>query len=125
MDKTCYVPKGNATETSLLRFLQDADIPVHLLIQQKLGQIIASSPFSSAKKRSITVMRNFNQQGMVTIYIKGAPEIILSYCESYQVNGGAMQMAKDQKDDIEGKFRDMASKPLRVIGFAFLQMREE
>ena len=45
MDDTIYVPVGNATEVSLLKFLQDAEIPVHLLIQRKLGRIRAHSPF--------------------------------------------------------------------------------
>jgi len=32
-DEVSYVPVGNSTEVGLLKFLQDADIPVHLLIQ--------------------------------------------------------------------------------------------
>lgn len=37
MDTTTYVPVGNGTDVGLLKFLQDADIPVHILIQKKLG----------------------------------------------------------------------------------------
>lgn len=32
MDATTYVPVGSGTEKGLIRFLQDAGIPVHLLI---------------------------------------------------------------------------------------------
>jgi Ca2+-transporting ATPase len=32
MDATTYIPVGNGTEVGLLKFLQNADIPVHLLI---------------------------------------------------------------------------------------------
>jgi hypothetical protein len=32
MDATNFVAVGNATEVGLLKFLQDADIPIHLLI---------------------------------------------------------------------------------------------
>lgn len=56
MDETTYVPVGNPTEVGLLKFLQDADIPVHLLIQQKIGKIKTVSPFNSFKKRSATVL---------------------------------------------------------------------
>lgn len=56
MDATRYIPVGNPTECGLLRFLQLADIPVHLLIQQKLSVIKTTSPFSSFKKRSATVL---------------------------------------------------------------------
>lgn len=56
MDSTNYVPVGSGTEVGLLKFLQDADVPVHLLIQKKLGQIIASCPHSSLTKRSAVVL---------------------------------------------------------------------
>jgi len=39
MDHSHYIPVGNATEVGLLKFLQDADIPVHLMINQKLQKI--------------------------------------------------------------------------------------
>lgn len=39
MDHSHYIPVGNATEVGLLKFLQDADIPVHLMINQKLQNI--------------------------------------------------------------------------------------
>lgn len=32
MEQTTYTPVGNSTEVAFLRFLQDAEIPVHLLI---------------------------------------------------------------------------------------------
>ena len=32
MDSTTYIPVGDTTEVGLLKFLQDADIPIHLLI---------------------------------------------------------------------------------------------
>jgi len=32
MDQTVYKPVGNSTEVAFLKFLQDAEIPVHLLI---------------------------------------------------------------------------------------------
>ena len=82
MDDTSYVPVGNATEVGLLKFLQDADIPVHILIMQKLGRIKAVSPFNSTKKRSATVVQNPDKPGTVTVYLKGAPEVVLEMCSS-------------------------------------------
>lgn len=52
MEKTQYVPNGNGTEVGLLKFLQDADVPVHVLIQNKLGHVRATIPFSSDNKLS-------------------------------------------------------------------------
>lgn len=56
MDATTYVPVGSGTEVALLRFLQDAGVPVHLLIQRKLGRIRGTSPFSPETKRSVVAL---------------------------------------------------------------------
>jgi len=80
MDATTYVPVGDATEVGLLKFLQDADIPIHLLIQQKLGRIKNTSPFNSIKKRSACAIEHPTQPNKVVVYIKGAPEVIIDMC---------------------------------------------
>jgi magnesium-transporting ATPase (P-type) len=64
-----------------LRFLQDAEIPIHLLIQRKLGRIRAASPFSPEKKRSAVAVESPEHEGEVYIYVKGAPEEILELCD--------------------------------------------
>jgi len=80
MDATTWVPKGNSTEVGFLRFLQDADIPIHILIQRKCGRIKAQSPFSSEKKRSAVALDHPEKPGTVCVHVKGAPEVILSMC---------------------------------------------
>lgn len=125
MDATTYVPVGNATEVGLLKFLQDADIPVHLLIQQKLGKIKTISPFNSIKKRSATVVQNPNRPGTVTVYLKGAPEIILEMCNSIQSSNGVVQLSPDLAEEIRREVDSMASKPMRVISFAYFEMDED
>lgn len=80
MDASTYIPVGNPTEVGLLRFLQLADIPVHLLITQKLDKIKEVSSFDSFKKRMATVVKNPSRPGMVTVYLKGAPEVVLDMC---------------------------------------------
>jgi len=60
MDATSYVPVGDSTEVALLRFLQDADVPIHLLINRKLGRILVQNTFVSSKKRSATAIVNPN-----------------------------------------------------------------
>jgi len=119
MDQTVYKPVGNATEVSFLKFLQDAEIPVHLLIQKKLGNIRAICPFSSMTKRSITVVRNPDEPEIVTLYMKGAPEVVVRCCDRRLVNE---QEAGIDVDDIMKNVDSMAAQPLRVITFAYLQM---
>jgi len=125
MDATQYVPVGNGTEVGLLKFLQNADIPVHLLIQRKLGRIRMISPFSSETKRSIVALDCPDRPGRVCVYLKGAPEIIINNC-------GALMAGDRRTADLDGteqsnilhKVSAMACEPLRVIGLAYMEMDE-
>jgi len=38
-DKAFYEPVGNGTEVGLIKFLQEAEIPVHEVIKRKLGRV--------------------------------------------------------------------------------------
>jgi len=85
----------------------------------------AISPFSSIKKRSATVIENPNKPGWVTIFVKGAPEVILDMCQSIQGSNGIVQLSPDLQDEIRREVDSMAAKPLRVISFAYWTMEEE
>lgn len=52
-ENSFYVPVGNGTEVSLLKWLQDAEVAVHEVMQTKDGHVRAHVPFSSTLKRSI------------------------------------------------------------------------
>lgn len=80
MSDTTYVPTGNGTEVGLLTFLQDADIPIHILAKKKLGCIRAILPFSSDNKFSAVAVEHPDKPGQIAIYIKGAPESIMAMC---------------------------------------------
>ena len=83
------------------------------------------SPFSSFKKRSATVVQNPNRPGTVTVYLKGAPEIVLDMCSSLQSSNGIVQLSPDLAEEIRKWVDGMASQPLRVIAFAYFEMEEE
>ena len=95
-DKAYYIPVGNGTEVGLLKFLQDAEIPIHDLILKKLGRIEAVIPFSTIRKRSITAVRHPDKEDLVRIYIKGAPELIVNKCtRTYDVDGKSIPMSNE------------------------------
>lgn len=77
MDVTKFIPVGNPTEVGFLRFLQDADIPIHLWIQRKYGRIRACLPFSPETQRSAIALEHPDKPGVVLIHVKGAPEVII------------------------------------------------
>ena len=120
-----YVPVGNPTECGLLSFLQDADIPAQLLIQQKLGRVKAQIPFSSVRKLSVSAVHHPTKQQQVVIYLKGAPEVILQYCQSFEGEKETLEMTQEEMDNIMRETTEMAHQPLRVMAFAYSVMDVE
>ena len=98
-ENSFYVPVGNGTEISLIKWLQAAEIPVHEKMHSKQGRVLAQVPFDSKLKRSIIAVRHPEIQDTVRIYIKGAPEIVVEKCQNhYNANG--------QKEPMGGAARD-------------------
>jgi magnesium-transporting ATPase (P-type) len=73
---------GNGTEVSLLKWLQKAEIPIHEVMSTKQGNILAHVPFNSKLKRSIIAVKHPSLEDTVRIYVKGAPEIVVSACKN-------------------------------------------
>lgn len=95
-DQALYVPVGNGTEVGFIKFLQEAEVPVHEIIKRKLGQILVTIPFSTIRKRSVVAMR-LPDSDIVRIYVKGAPEYIVGRCtKTFEVDGSKINMADEQ-----------------------------
>jgi len=95
-DHAYYVPVGNSTETGLIKFLQDAQIPVHEVIKEKLGRIETQIPFSTSEKKMITAVRFPQNEDIVRVYVKGAPEYIVNKCvRTYNEEGKQILMSND------------------------------
>jgi len=123
MDATTYVPVGSGTEAALLRFLQDAGVPVHLLIQRKLGRIRGTSPFSPESKRSVVALQSPSHPDKVIVYVKGAPEVVLGLSTHIVGAGGAVSvLGPEDRNEQTTAVAAMAARPLRVLGFAYAEM---
>lgn len=64
-------------------------------------------------------MRSPDDPNVVTIYMKGAPEVVVRHCDRRLVQG--VENAIDV-DDILKNVDTMAAQPLRVLTFAYVQM---
>ena len=78
-----YIPVGNGTEVSLIKWLQGAEIPVHKIMLQREGKIRAWIPFDNDHKNSIIAVAHPSMEDTVRVYIKGAPENIIENCAAY------------------------------------------
>lgn len=92
-DKAFYEPIGNGTEVGLIKFLQDAEIPVHTEVLRKLGKIEAVIPFSTLSRRSLIAVRHPDNEDIVRVYVKGAPETVVAKCiRTYHMDGNIIPL---------------------------------
>lgn len=127
MDEKNYKAVGNGTEVGLLKFLQNADYPIHRLIEGKHGQVLMRSPYSPENKRSAVAIRSLSNPDMVCFYIKGAPEILINWCTTILKSpegqeGVPEELTDEEKTMILEHVSKMATQPLRVIGMGYFEM---
>ena len=76
--------------------------------------------FSSERKMMSTIHKEGNKK---IIYLKGAPEIILNSCNKIIINNKIRKLSKKDKDEILKKNKAFAEKALRVLGFAYKEVK--
>lgn len=122
-DDSFYVPVGNGTEVSLLKWLQKADIPVHKLIGIKdSASALAQLEFNSNLKFSMIAIKHNNE--VVRVYAKGAPEVILSHCsKQFDEHGDEISFSQQEKQDfLDNEMTEQAAQGLRCIAFSFIDL---
>jgi len=118
-ENSFYVPQGQGTEVSLMKWLQDADIAVHQIIQRKEGRVLYTMPFDSSKKYSLIAVQHPTYEDKVRVYVKGAPEVVMEKCtQSIDELGNPMQWESEEAA-LPGMIQDkMTQYGHRVIAFA-------
>ncbi|MDE6490911.1 MAG: HAD-IC family P-type ATPase, partial [Muribaculaceae bacterium] len=98
---------GNPTEGALLLWLHGAGIDWQAL---RAGvKVEAELPFTTERKYMATVVADGN--GRRTLYVKGAPEIVLGLCS--RVAGDV------SRDAIAARLLQFQSQAMRTLGFAY------
>lgn len=108
---------GDPTETCMYEYLRkDVDI----IKFQQLHPRIVDAPFDSVRK----MMSSVNKvDGKTYILVKGSLENLLNVC-SYEIkNSKKNKLTKKELDEIKKQEKSMASKSLRVIGFAYKELK--
>lgn len=114
----CYKEEGayigEPTEVALAQAAEEWGAPKEGMEQAmpRLGEL----PFSSERKLMTTVHKHKN--GGYFSVTKGAPEILLSLCRDYSVNGKPAPLNREKQIKINGLNEQMAGRALRVIGVA-------
>ncbi|WP_353094832.1 calcium-translocating P-type ATPase, PMCA-type [Tissierella praeacuta] len=103
---------GSATECALLVYLEDKQYFEY----RKGKEIIHQIPFTSKTKRMDTIIK----EGEDYLFLsKGAPEIILDFCEYEHLDGEVVKLTNDRKQYILEQIKNLQVQAMRVLGFAY------
>lgn len=113
---------GDATESGLFRFasekIEDVDN-----IEVKYPKVF-ELPFNSDTKWHMAILKMKHPNGIYTLYMKGAPERVLSTCSTILKNGEAIPLNDEVKSQFLQSYEYMAGKGHRVLAFAQLLLNE-
>ena len=106
---------GNPTEVALLLWLNSLGRD-YLAIREK-SKVIDQLTFSTERKYMATLVHS-GQIGKKVLYIKGAPEIVLSKCKEVVLSDGQVS-AQDYKKTIDEQLMTYQNMAMRTLGFAY------
>ena len=101
---------GNPTEGALLLWLRDQHVKYEE-IKQQVG-IVAEIPFSTERKYMVTVVESTVLTGKTILYVKGAPEIVMDFCD----------LPQQEREEISRKLGDYQRQAMRTIGMAYQEV---
>lgn len=106
---------GNPTEGALLLWLDEFKAD-YLKIREE-AEIIEQLTFSTQRKFMATIVQS-TLLGKKVMYIKGAPEIVLSLCENVAYEEG-LKATKTVKSEIDELLLAYQNQAMRTLGFAW------
>ncbi|MBQ5887692.1 MAG: calcium-translocating P-type ATPase, PMCA-type [Bacteroidaceae bacterium] len=107
---------GNPTEAVLLLWLDKQGVDYIPLREQ--AAVLSRLTFSTERKYMATVV-NSAVLGKKVLYVKGAPEIVLSNCVRVELPGNTFATAAEQRPAVEAKLLEYQSMAMRTLGFAY------
>jgi Ca2+-transporting ATPase len=118
------VTVGNTTEGALLNWLNvgawSGGPPFDYVKLRTDYPVLYQVHFSSDRKRMTTVAK---VDGRAVTLVKGAPEMVLSQCDSYLAEDGAVRpLTGAVREEIIGRIRDAAAAAMRTLAFAHTEL---
>lgn len=111
--------KGEPTEAALVDYAAKLELPKTDL--EKSFPRVGEAPFDSMRKMMSTIHQTPN--GFVQ-YTKGAPDVVLSRCETALVDGKQVPLTDEMRKKITTQNKEMADKALRVLCAAMKTYKE-
>jgi len=115
-EKKNYIIEGDPTEGAFIVLGEKTGL-IKEEIQERYERIVEYF-FDSTRKRMSVVVKDKNNN-KETLYMKGAPEIVLDLCDRILIDGEIRQLNQDDKKEILEANNLMANEALRVLATAY------
>jgi len=112
-------PIGNPTEGALLLWLNKQGYDYEQL--RNSAKVISQLPFSTERKYMATLV---DKEGKRTLYIKGAPEIILKHSRNYLSSEKEIRPIEAYRTTAEEQLMKYQNMAMRTLGFAVAEVDE-
>jgi Ca2+-transporting ATPase len=119
---------GDPTEGALVVAAEKAGLDPEV-VNQKYPRV-QELPFDSERKRMLTIhevpqANELELDGVPWVaVVKGAPDIVLNYCDAIRSNGKVRPVSAADRQEILGANQEMACQALRVLGVAYRPLWE-
>jgi Ca2+-transporting ATPase len=119
LDKEKWSVIGDPTEGCLITSALKAGLDKEEL--EKKYPRVDEVPFDSVRKRMATV---HEIDGKRYAYVKGAADLLLGQCSSMMIKGKVQKLTPKLRKEILDKGDEYAKSALRVLGFAFKELKK-
>lgn len=112
---TTWEAVGDPTEVSLIVAARKVKADRKYANYTRVGEI----PFTSDRKRMAVVVRDNADAGRLTVFAKGAPDVLLGYCSRIAVNGAVRPMTQGDRQQILAAVERLSAEAYRTLGQAY------
>jgi len=112
---TLWEAVGDPTEVSLIVAARKVKADRKYANYTRVGEI----PFTSDRKRMTVVAQDNTDAGRLTVFAKGAPDVLLGYCSRIAVNGAVRPMTQGDRQQILAAVERLSAEAYRTLGQAY------
>lgn len=106
---------GDPTEVSLVV------ASCKIKAERALGKLdrVAEVPFTSERKRMAVIGKDSSDNGNLSVYAKGAPDVLLGYCTRIAVGDAVRPMTEGDRQEILATVERLSGEAYRTLGEAY------
>ena len=105
---------GDPTEVSLIVAARKVKADHKAKRFTRVGEI----PFTSERKRMSIIAKDDTDSGKLTVFAKGAPDVLLSYCSRIRVGSQVRRLTEGDRQSILATVERLSSEAYRTLGEA-------